>query len=995
MRFKKGDIIYYKVRLVFADGHITRSSFPDLVIPQGTNDRINLPVIVPNDLDGTSLPIVELYRRVNEGLFYLVERVRPSENTLIEKTGATQWSTPDGNPLTVEPTQTYFDASTNTVTFVDSGEGGTITPLQDVNNIYPLKAKAQTTARDRVILGNITYRDVDTYPVNASGKKTQLYTISKDESEAEFATLTEDNTVYPPNVNVQLYGKAKYNDGTESVHFPVSEPVGTTQLTQSVSFSKVNSVGLKNDTDITELGLYLNYKQNLEETTNTITFDTNEIANANVQTLASLYGNEPDNFPNIPRVWVGFKYIIVERVVGFFGADTTPTPGSEAFIARVNDASRNQTKKTGDQIEPEDQRVGWWVTDNIGDWGLGSVSNPNPPDSIDVSLIGAKKQTYHLVALDTAPNYEYFTNDIPQSFTDGLLSRLPSTPTSWAVTHRYLYKLAISDALATAAETNSLRIRPIDTIGFSGSEISDIKLSKEWTQVVGFIDETYGFDPNLKGGFGIPERNNLYLLLPSDSIWSKISQGAQTYEYSPQPWSYQPWESSQPNLNAVGTIEVDGLQTYVTSPDAYNTGGTRSVRNQWMYGVAYRDYSELEGLIYVGKVDYPGFTKSDEVFDVLENKLLYNGYEFVKENFLLRTSLRSTNLYEKLNLTNNLRASQNVFKNQIIFSEPATEDLYSGSRIFDYKSFVDVSSDHGEILGLHSYRSVIFIFTERAVGIIRVGEALTRTASGETFVNTEEFLSSPEWILTNVKGYYDKSICEVESGFYFSDGRDLYVYNGQLQNLTQGVINIEGGDPAIIGYDPVHREILLTTSANPRITYAYSLELQQWYGPYTYAPQASFTYKGDYYSIMTGEIVKHNVGNDFADLPYATRIDGGANDFGDATTVKTYRKMLLESNTNTIDVLYSHNYNLDHLETNKKGNIVSLNTATNTADYGDGILRVGLKNYTDTVSDPVDPDTDTERVNLNSRSFFWRVKSNVENFVLRLVGLDFFIRGRR
>jgi len=474
---------------------------------------------------------------------------------------------------------------------------------------------------------------------------------------------------------------------------------------------------------------------------------------------------------------------------------------------------------------------------------------------------------------------------------------------------------------------------------FSSSEIAEDQFSQEWAQVVGFIDETYGADPDFKSGFGIPERNNLYLILPSDSAWAKINQGAQTYDYSPQPWSEQPWGNSRPNLNKVGSIQIDGLELFDETIPTFSSNGDKSIRNQWTYGVAYRDTDDVEGLIYVGRVDYPNFGGLSRVIN--SSQLIYNGYEFVKERFLIRTRLKDSNIYESLNLANNLRANKDHFPNQIIFSEPVTNELYSGGRIFDYKSFVDVSSDHGPILGLHAYRSIILIFTERAIGIIRVGEALTRTASGETFVNTEEFLSSPEWVLTNVKGYYDKSVYEADTGIYFSDGVDLYVYNGQLQNLTQGTLNISGGDLAITGYDPVNREVLFTI--NPNETYAYSLDLKQWYGPYTYTPRASFTYKGDLYSIMDGRIVKHNEGNIFVDVPYDTVVDGGANDFGDATTVKTYRKMLLETNTNDMKLLYSHNYNLDEL----------------------------------------------------SRSFFWRVKSRVENFVLRMIGLDFFVRGRR
>jgi hypothetical protein len=983
MGYKKGDIVYYKIRFVFADGHITRTNLPQMLKAEGINDRFDTTINLVEDLDSTAMtktyPIVEVYRKVNEGPFLLLERYKPSTKTMTRKTGIGQFTTPDGVQFTPPggvPSSSFYDPDTDTLTIVDRGQEGSITPLADVNNVFTEAVSAQAVARDRVVLGGLTYPNVDVQSVASNGAAQYLYD-AEDEGQ-DLTALTEDDSVLPPKTTLQLYGKAQFEDGTESVHFPVSDSITTTTLTSKVSFTQVSGADLNKD-NIRELGLYLNYETNPDDSEDYIEFDSNEIANAKSQTLSSLYGNVPDNFPANPLLWVGYKYIMLE------GGSI-----SSEWIVTVEDGERNSQKdpNNDDRIVPENERGYYFTrTESIINEDLPTSTNfsdpTTMPDTITVQLIGNTELKYNLVGYDSSP-------DERKAYEDD------EFPTQ--IDFRFIYKLDFVDALKTAAINGDLQIRA-KTTQFNSNSVDQTRYTSEWVNVIGVQDSSISERLLYQDRFGLPKSNNVYLVLDSDSIYSEVDINPAVDTYSPYAFGlatsgvFTPTNTSI-DLSAVGTFEIRGLKIIDDTPSTYNTANDIGIRSNWTYGYSL-EQEDIEGLVYVGKLDWPGRSLAGEVFDT-NSYLRHTGYSFTKENNYLRARLNPYNIYEKRILANNLRASQDVFPNQIVFSEPATNELYSGNRIFDYKSFIDIDPQYGKILGLHATESILMIFTERAIGFARVGEALTQSASGETFVNTDAFLSSPQWILTNIRKYFPRSVFSADSAVYFTDGIDLYAYSGGLQNLTNNTIDIQTATEVVVGYDPKNREIVLTlTYENYDKTFAFNLDLKQWYGPYTYKNASTFTYQGEYYAVVGTDLVKHNVGNNFAGIQYNTIIDSGANDLGDSSVVKTYRRLLLEyekddGSDDDINVVYSDRYVFPDYE-NIGGNNRTVNDM---GDYNDGLKRLGIRTFSESLTDP-DPLNNTFNSKNNSRNFFWRVITKMSGFALRMVGLEYYVRGRR
>jgi hypothetical protein len=287
-----------------------------------------------------------------------------------------------------------------------------------------------------------------------------------DELDNGINEIEQDSPLLPPNIKVQLFGKSKYVDGTESVHFPVSNAVTTDSPTNTLQVTYDPTTTLKSEDNVAELGLYSSIRSRQDNETPKLTFQTNEIANSFIQTLSSLYGVTPENKPASPMVWFGYKYIYIDR--------WQHSGSSYVWVVRVQDFNRNNTKKSDGSIEPENERVSWFIlnesevtrivsTLEVGLPSASTVTNVSSmPDQVLVNLVG-DKIPYNLVAYDYEPTFAD-NNDLPDNF------KVSSTFGTGILTidATYIYKNAYVDAITSAVNGGGLRVK-ISNIGSVGS----------------------------------------------------------------------------------------------------------------------------------------------------------------------------------------------------------------------------------------------------------------------------------------------------------------------------------------------------------------------------------------------------------------------------------------------------------------------------------------------------------------------------------------------
>jgi hypothetical protein len=117
--------------------------------------------------------------------------------------------------------------------------------------------------------------------------------------------------------------------------------------------------------------------------------------------------------------------------------------------------------------------------------------------------------------------------------------------------------------------------------------------------------------------------------------------------------------------------------------------------------------------------------------------------------------------------------------------------------------------------------------------------------------------------------------------------------------------------------------------------------------------------------VIGGNIAEHNRGNDFAGAEYETIVESVANELDEASVDKIYRKFYIEHEKG---------------ETFEYGKDYSDMTSKTVADAAtkQGLTHIG-----------VNPS------NTTARQIFWRIKSAVEGFKLKMISFNWTPRTRR
>jgi hypothetical protein len=319
--------------------------------------------------------------------------------------------------------------------------------------------------------------------------------------------------------------------------------------------------------------------------------------------------------------------------------------------------------------------------------------------------------------------------------------------------------------------------------------------------------------------------------------------------------------------------------------------------------------------------------------------------------------LAEYNIYETLVTEGDFAQLQTKFPNQLVWSDTFLEGTsVSGIRNFPPASFLNISTEHGPIIKIEYVGNNILVFCRNGVAVVSVGEVVTQGTDRQLRVDTSRFLNSEIWILKSTTNISKASIVRYENMIFFADENDVWMYGEGLQNISQGAVPVRGGRGII---DPTNKEYLIVVDGR---TWAFNFEINEWVGPYTMDLRKSSFAEGRVLANINGDVVDLNRGNTFAGNPYETIIESVADDLGDSSTDKLYRKFYIQADGDA-----EFEYAKDNEYFGRR-----LSEYRNTGDTTQiGIKALGA-----------------------AKRIYWRLKTTGE-FVLRMIGFEYTPRNRR
>jgi len=854
----------YTARYVYRDGHKTKTAFP-VYIKTTTFRKFNaVNITCAEDLDD-GFADIEVFRKLGTDEFYLIDTIR--------------------NP---EPTNGVIE-------YIDDGKTD-IAVLDEKEYVWTTEHKTHAVLRDRYVRANVSYADRD---LDVSGIVDVV---------APAIELAAGDDIVPSNCAVSVFVRKRQEDGLLSFHDSIA--------TYKVEGGGDQNLFVKLDSDVPEskeLAAYAKYTG--LEPAELITFNTPEIYNANIESIATNDTDVKDK-PANPHILLGWRYI-----TGIKGRS-----GGQSFISFYIFDKDWQTKPNSTESRNRDRIF------------VGSIQGTLP------DIVFPEQFTFN--AFNTPITYFKKFQDLLGDAEDSVV-----------------YEMAIFDGLQEAVAKQKIKL-VLNQLSFSygggnlSSSLKNSDILNVVVDVVGIVDKSnnirlVGSNSNLKNPYS-PENSRVYLVVDSDSVYSKIDNRT-LIRYKDYKRDYNTTSAVEGFFPGSGessfSFSILGAVSAVVGQGSSSQGTYYTTFPNNTFLIDRSGDVDTEALVYLGKLEN----------DTTKQGPLRTGFEKTVQNNFISYQLKESNIYETLVTEVNLPALQRDYPNQIIWSNPyivGTDD--SGNRTFEYTNFLNIQRDYGSIIAIEPMLNKLVVFCQRGVAVVLVGEILTQTVAGETVVSAVNFLNSPTWILKNVKPVHPKTIKQYEGALYFSDGQDVWRFTDQLSNLSDGAITLAG--PQVGAIDPVNKEYRISGNGK---TYAYSTELNLWTGPHTYADQNSETYRDRMISVISDNLVEHNIGNDYAGEPYDTVVESVANDLQEGSIDKTYRKFYIETEGN---VVFSYGK-----ETNNK-----THKNLSTAAKKQGLYHVGVNS-----------------LNSTARQIYWSVASRSENFVLKLISFIWNPRTRR
>lgn len=340
------------------------------------------------------------------------------------------------------------------------------------------------------------------------------------------------------------------------------------------------------------------------------------------------------------------------------------------------------------------------------------------------------------------------------------------------------------------------------------------------------------------------------------------------------------------------------------------------------------------------------------------------GFQHKRRSNIFYSVLASYNIYDTLILASSFNFNRTTFQNQLIWSSPLLEaNYFSGGRNFSVVSFYNLPSENGEILDIISLGGNLYVFCERGVARLLVGETLTQQKSGNVFVDSSNFITKHIWIQENLNPIKQNSLIKAHNKIFYTTGEDVYEISDGIKNISLGVLNLDPSKNYFGTYVPSKNEYRLSDGTG---TFVYNTKYEQWYGPFTYNPIKTIEIDNQIVSYING-LMQEDDGNTFNGTPYTTLIQSVGNDTEIGYFMKLYRKFYVNGdNLDTATLKYGKDY-------------TELETKAFNEDYlKNGDYNFGIKNEEG-----------------NTQKIFWEIESQKEDFSLKGFKTLYSIRRRR
>jgi hypothetical protein len=814
----------------------------------------------------------------------------------------------------------------NAAVYVDTGRPD-FAPLDEQEYVWTTAHQTQELAQDRYIRANVSYSGRELPELAETATQDAMFEVVKDSGQ------TATNAALPFNVLADIYIKGKYEDGVDSFYKKLADIETDFDSDYLTVQQSATLPGIK------DLSFWAKYKSKPQEGFGFYSID---FANINLPTT---FSGKPDTGspaeqtrPNVtpvnPRLFLGFNRII-----------------------RTYNGGGN--------------RYEYYITKN----DLYEF-NRNESAAADAT---ANKELVDLrqATADPGANHPDFIT-IPTTLTPSLTPGLPSQLRYYRVdpaaetTTNAEYRLLLTEPLQKAVYQSEVFVR-------LNAVIKNLSLQNqnEVGSQVKVIDVELRRHPNSPATFGA-----VYLVLEAGSPLDNIK--GTTY--------------SIPTIGA-GTAHDLGAWELVKS---YTGSGTESIIPQP------RLHFTLVGFNVDESTTAPDHTvhvvsditsdalyylgRKDNTEDLAPVELPVTGFEYEQEvNGYLTLEYRKRanyNIFASLLTVEDLQELRRDFPNQIIWSEPfILGSSNSGFRNFKFINFLNITDQYGEIVDVRYHNTRLYVFTERGVANVNVGEVLANSASGGTFVDSSRFLSASYFILTNVPSIKPKSIVKYENMMFFCDGQDVWMVTDTLANISNGAIEFLPGATYVGMVDPVNKEYIITDLNR---CWTYGFESQVWAGPHTFAHEYGATAGQDLFAVNGNIIVRHNDTNAFAGDTFESLIESTADDLDESSIDKLFRKFYLdyEGDSSQFILTESGQSVLDEddeqLETEE-----SIETFQYAKTYGTWTspTEISTKNSVKGIG--------ISKEVHNAKRLFWRFISNANDFLVRMVSFEWSPRNRR
>jgi hypothetical protein len=814
----------------------------------------------------------------------------------------------------------------NTAVYVDTGRPD-IEPLDEQEYVWTTRHETHEMVQDRYVRANVVYSDKTLPELAETNTQDEVFEVTKVAGQTTIGNTLPFNTVF------DVYVKGKYTDGSDSFF----EKLTDFETDYDSEYLKVQQT--KQLDGFKEFSFWAKYTTKPQEG---IGFSTIDFANINLATTfsgkvdGSLEEIRPVQRPVNPRVFLGFNQITRT----FDGGSSK----YKYYVSKSDLYEFNRDETTAVNTTPNKY--------------LSSADEPTTdgtalhPDFITISPFE------DLGGIGALRYYRVFDAD---ETTTSATYRLELTPALLKTINNSEIYLVVQAINVPTTNTE------IDTniIG-STCRVIGIEITKDPE-----ADVTVSYD----GGC-------VYLIIESGSVLDKIKGtefsipgiGKGTSHNLSAGALVKTYTASSESLSMQARIffNLFGLNIEEDAPVAgeYTIHAVNSVTSPALYYLGRKD-NEVDGApVTLQTTGFDYEQESDGLLATIEYRLI--------EDY---------NIFSTLLTKDDLQELKEDFPYQIIWSEPfILGSSISGLRSFKFTNFLNLSNEYGAVVDVRYHNTKLFIFTERSLAVSNIGEVLTSTASGETFVDSSRFLSGAYFLLKNLPSIQPKSIVKYESMLFFSDGKDVWMITESPQNISNGAVELT--DTGAVGVvDPVNKEYRISDNGQ---TWAYNWESQTWVGPYTYADTVGVTANQDMFSVNSNKIVRHNDTNAFDGANFDTVVESVADDLEESSIDKLFRKWYLDYEVEEATFVQTEGGDpvLDEDEQE-----VDMETSTNDFQYG--------KVYGEWLSPTsISEKNEVRGIGIkkeaqNAKRLYWKFLSNAADFVIRMVSFEWMPRNRR